>query len=104
MWICCLILVGQGLTQGQSIATTLLVDTCREADLPPYAHNVAKSELKRLKKMSPQMPEYPMIRHYLELVADLPWGKTSKEQIDIKKSRQVTYKNVSAQFNSAAIE
>lgn len=74
------------------------VEYFREADLPPYAHNIAKRELKRLKKMSPQMPEYPMIRHYLELVADLPWGKFSTERIDIKKSKhvgsQITYRNL----------
>eukprot|EP00090_Calanus_glacialis_P045240 TRINITY_DN8266_c0_g1_i2.p1 TRINITY_DN8266_c0_g1~~TRINITY_DN8266_c0_g1_i2.p1 ORF type:complete len:582 (-),score=171.59 TRINITY_DN8266_c0_g1_i2:110-1708(-) len=33
------------------------------------------------------MPEYPMLRHYLELVAELPWNKTSQESINIKKAR-----------------
>ena len=48
------------------------------------------------------MPEYPMLRHYLELVAELPWNKVgfsvyywtiqllsqaSKESINIKKAR-----------------
>ena len=35
------------------------------AELPNDAQKVAMKELKRLKKMSPQMPEYPMLRHYL---------------------------------------
>jgi len=30
--------------------------------------------MRRLKKISPQMPEYPMLRHYLELIVQLPWG------------------------------
>ena len=52
---------------------------------------VAAKELRRLKKMSAQMPEYPMLRHYLELVADLPWDKASNEQIDIRKAKQVYF-------------
>ena len=36
------------------------------------------------------MPEYPMLRHYLELVADLPWDKTSNETIDIRKAKEVS--------------
>jgi len=60
----------------------------KEAELPQKALRAAVREFKRLKKMSPQMPEYPMLRHYLELVAELPWNKTSVETIDIKKARE----------------
>jgi len=59
----------------------------KEAGLPPKALKAAAREFKRLKKMSAQMPEYPMLRHYLELVAELPWNKTSEETINIKKAR-----------------
>merc|ERR1712156_810119 len=38
--------------------------------------------------MSPQMPEYPMLRHYLELVTELPWNKSSEEKIDIQRARR----------------
>jgi ATP-dependent Lon protease len=38
----------------------------------------AARELKRLRKMSAQMPEYPMLRHYLELIAELPWSTSSQ--------------------------
>ena len=60
-----------------------------QADLPQNAQKVVKKELKRIKKMSPQMPEYPMLRHYLELIADLPWNKATKDNIDISKAREV---------------
>ena len=58
--------------------------------MPENVIKVASKELRRLKKMSPQMPEYPMLRHYLELVADLPWDKTSNETIDIRKAKEVS--------------
>jgi ATP-dependent Lon protease len=61
----------------------------RDANLPENVVKVAGKELRRLKKMSPQMPEYPMLRHYLELVADLPWDKSSNEHIDLRKAKQV---------------
>ena len=51
------------------------------AELPDDAQKVAMKEFKRLKKMSPQMPEYPMLRHYLELIADLPWKKSTMDKI-----------------------
>lgn len=59
----------------------------RELDLPPKVVRTAARELKRLRKMSPQMPEYPMLRHYLELIAELPWSTSSQDRIDIAKAR-----------------
>lgn len=59
-----------------------------QADLPKNVQKVASKELKRIKKMSPQMPEYPMLRHYLELISELPWNKSTKDNIDIGKARQ----------------
>jgi len=60
----------------------------RAAELPEKALKAAAREFKRLKKMSPQMPEYPMLRHYLELVTELPWNKSSEERIDIQQARK----------------
>ena len=57
------------------------------AELPAEAQKIAMKELKRLKKMSPQMPEFPMLRHYLELMSELPWNKSTIDKIDISKAR-----------------
>ena len=57
------------------------------AELPAEAQKIAMKELKRLKKMSPQMPEFPMLRHYLELMSELPWNKSTIDKIDITKAR-----------------
>ena len=54
----------------------------REAELPGQAMKTAVKELRRLKKMSPQMPEFPMLRHYLELMSDLPWNKVKPRTQD----------------------
>ncbi len=64
-----------------------------QAKLPENVQKVAMKELKRIKKMSPQMPEYPMLRHYLELISELPWNKASTDRIDIRKAREVNFRN-----------
>ena len=62
--------------------------------MPQAALKVAQRDLKRLKKMSPQMPEYPMLRHYIELLSELPWSLTSDEKIDLEEARKVNEKKV----------
>jgi ATP-dependent Lon protease len=62
----------------------------RAAKLPPHASKVAVKELQRLKKLAPMSPESGIIRTYVELLAELPWSKSSPETLDIKKARQVS--------------
>lgn len=62
----------------------------RAAKLPPHANKVAMKELQRLKKLAPMSPESGIIRTYVELLAELPWSKSSPETLDIKKARQVS--------------
>ncbi|XP_046385747.1 lon protease homolog 2, peroxisomal-like [Ischnura elegans] len=60
----------------------------RKAGLPPLVRKVAFKELQRLKRISPSSPEDGIIRSYIELIADLPWSRSSKETIDIQKARK----------------
>ncbi|KAJ9598986.1 hypothetical protein L9F63_010580 [Diploptera punctata] len=60
----------------------------RAAKLPQHARKVAMKELQRLKKLPPISPESGIIRTYVELMADLPWSKSSAEILDINKARQ----------------
>ncbi|GBG30900.1 Lon protease-like, mitochondrial [Hondaea fermentalgiana] len=55
--------------------------------LPEEPRQVADRELQRLKQMQPSQPEYAVIRSYLELMAELPWGKVSKDNLDIGHAR-----------------
>ncbi|KAJ4428722.1 hypothetical protein ANN_25715 [Periplaneta americana] len=65
-----------------------LQNKLKAAKLPPHAHKVAMKELQRLKKLAPISPESGIIRTYVELMADLPWSKSSLETLDINKARQ----------------
>ncbi len=50
------------------------------------AQKVAHKELDRLSRISPQSPEYSVARTYLEWLTDLPWSKSSKDNLNIKKA------------------
>ncbi|XP_021918305.1 lon protease homolog 2, peroxisomal-like isoform X2 [Zootermopsis nevadensis] len=65
-----------------------LQNKLRAAKLPPHAYKVAMKELQRLKKLASISPESGIIRTYVELMAELPWSKSSPETIDINKARQ----------------
>jgi ATP-dependent Lon protease len=52
-----------------------------KANLPEAAKKIAEREMVRLKRMQPAQPEYNVIRSYLELMADLPWDKSSNDQL-----------------------
>jgi ATP-dependent Lon protease len=67
----------------------LLRQKLTEADLPDHVRKEADRELGRLEKLPPVAPDYQLIRTYLELVAELPWRKSSPDVIDIPRARQV---------------
>ncbi len=58
-------------------------------DLPEYAAKEAQKELKRLARMSPQGGDYQVTRSYLELIAELPWGKHTKDCLDLALVQEV---------------
>jgi len=55
---------------------------------PEVAKRFAK-ELKRLKRMNPQAPDYGIQRNYLELMLDLPWDDMTEDKLDLKKAEEI---------------
>ena len=55
-----------------------------EADLPEEVHTVAEKELDRLSKMHPASAEYTVSRSYLDWLAEVPWKKSTEDNLDIK--------------------
>jgi len=64
-------------------------DKIEKADLPDEAKKEAQREIKRLEEMSPQSPEYSVIKTYLDWMIDLPWNVLSEDQLDINHARTV---------------
>jgi ATP-dependent Lon protease len=67
----------------------LLRERLAEADLPDDVRKEAEREFSRLEKLPAIAPEYQVIRTYLEQILELPWHKSTQDEIDIAKARQV---------------
>jgi len=58
-----------------------------KANLPEEARLSADRELQRLRQMQPSQPEHSVLRTYLELMAELPWDKSTNDNLDIENAR-----------------
>ena len=52
-----------------------------------------KKEINRLKQMSVNNPEAGYLRSWLDTMFELPWGKRSKDQVNLEKAEEVLAKN-----------
>mmetsp|Transcript_9024 Transcript_9024/g.10320 ORF Transcript_9024/g.10320 Transcript_9024/m.10320 type:complete len:975 (-) Transcript_9024:56-2980(-) len=64
-----------------------LEEALEAAVLPEEVKTITDRDLNRLKSMQPSQPEYTVIRTYLEWISDLPWGKSTKDNLDVKTAR-----------------
>jgi ATP-dependent Lon protease len=78
-----------GETEEVSSDTSDYSEKIEKAVLPDEAMKEAQRELRRLRAMSPQSPEYSLIKTYLDWLVDLPWNILSEDQLDIQHARDV---------------
>ncbi|MCB9060369.1 MAG: endopeptidase La [Halobacteriovoraceae bacterium] len=64
-----------------------------EAGLPEQAYKTAIEEVERLEVIPESSPEYNLTRTYLNWMLELPWSKSSIEDIDIKKAQRILEKD-----------
>jgi ATP-dependent Lon protease len=60
-----------------------------EAKPPDEVLAQADRELKRLDVIPPASPEYSVIVSYVETIAELPWSKLSKDNLDLDQAQQI---------------
>jgi len=60
-----------------------------EAKMPEKVLKEAEKQLKRLEKMHPDSAEAGTIRTYLDWLVELPWAKSTKDNLDIKAAKKV---------------
>jgi ATP-dependent Lon protease len=68
---------------------TLLRQRFEEANLPEAVRKEAERELARLERLPAAAPDYHVIRTYLDLLLELPWQKSTDDQLDLARARQV---------------
>jgi len=59
------------------------------AGMPDEVKKEALKELGRLSRMSPMAADYSVTRNYVEWLAVLPWAKTSGQEIEIPKAKEI---------------
>jgi ATP-dependent Lon protease len=59
------------------------------ASLPEQIRTTALKELERLNQMPPMAPEVGIIRTYLDWILDLPWVKSSQDNLDVKHAARI---------------
>ena len=73
----------------QTMEAEELRQKIEEAGMPEEAEKEAKRELDRLSKLPTAAAEYSVIRTYLDWLVNLPWSKSTEDNLDIARARQV---------------
>ncbi len=60
-----------------------------DSKMPEKVFKEAEKQLKRLEKMHPDSAEAATIRTYLDWLVELPWSKSTKDNLDIKAAHKV---------------
>lgn len=61
----------------------------KKCKMPPACEKEAKKQLKRLEQMHYDSSEASVVRTYLDCIVGLPWSKSTKDFLDIAKSKEV---------------
>ena len=78
-----------GETDDRSEDMRELREKIKEAKMPEKGAKEAEKQLRRLERMHPDAAEASMTRTYIEWLAELPWSKATKDNLDLKVAHKV---------------
>lgn len=61
----------------------------KEAKMPENVEKIATKELDRMSRMSPNSAEHSVIRTYVEWLTDVPWSKSTVDNMSIENAEKV---------------
>ena len=81
--------IKEELGEGASMEVKELAENLQNAGMPDDVLAVANKELSRLERIPESAAEYSMVRTYLEWMLDLPWDKSSRDEIDLVQAEKI---------------
>lgn len=66
-----------------------LQEKIRKAKMPKKVREEAEKQLGRFSRMHPDSAEATVVRSYLEWLVELPWSKSSKDNLNIKHAKKI---------------
>jgi len=79
--------LGEGDERAEEISE--LKKQIEKAKMPLEVKREADKQLRRLEQMHPESSEASLVRTYLDWLVDLPWSKKTKDNLNIKKAKEV---------------
>src|SRR5215203_767597 len=79
------------LGEGNELAeeTAQFREKIEAAKMPKIAEDEALRQLKKLERMHPDAAETATLRNWMEIMTDLPWSRSSVDNLDLKKAELV---------------
>src|SRR5262249_15191109 len=69
--------------------TELYRTKIKKAKMPAEVAEEAERQLGRLERMHPDAAETATLRNYLDWMTQLPWAKSTKDNLDLKKAQKI---------------
>src|SRR6266853_1048292 len=64
-------------------------DKIESSKMPKPAEEEALRQLKKLERMDPDAAETATLRNWMEIITDLPWSRSSKDNLDLHKAQRI---------------
>jgi ATP-dependent Lon protease len=64
-------------------------ERAQKMDWPDHAKAAFEKNIQKLERMNPNAAEYSIQTNYIELLLDLPWNKTTEDNLDLEHARKV---------------
>ena len=79
--------LGEGNELAEEIAQ--LRDKAQKAKMPKPVLEEVERQLKKLERMHPDSAETATLRNWLDWMVTLPWGKSTKDNLDLKEAQRI---------------
>jgi ATP-dependent Lon protease len=79
--------LGEGNELSEEIAG--LRDKAQKARMPKPVLEEVERQLKKLERMHPDSAETATLRNWLDWMVTLPWGKSTKDNLDLKEAKKI---------------